>query len=147
MGPLVDRMAIHLTPGLRGTGGTLPAGAQLPVRRADLTLLYTVADDDATRVILDHPAARENPDEHQRAGINLASAALATAARSGDPNLAMPGLTALLVAEKSAGHRLCRALLALPPAAVMAEAASAGVDSPAGPRGHSRRYQDQRHRH
>jgi ribosomal protein S18 acetylase RimI-like enzyme len=38
----------------------------------------------------------------------------------------MPGLTALLVAE-SADHRVCGALLALPPTAVMAHAASAGV--------------------
>ena len=60
-GPLVGRMAVQLTPGLRGSGGRLPAGAQLPIRRAGLTLLYTIADDDATRVILDHPAAREDP--------------------------------------------------------------------------------------
>ncbi len=44
--------------------------------------------------------------------------ALGTAAHNRDPNLAMPGPTALLVAE-SADHRVCRALLALPPAAVM----------------------------
>ncbi len=75
-GPLVGRMAVQLTPGLRGSGGRLPAGAQLPIRRANLTLLYTIADDDATRVILDHPASREDHGGHQRAGVNLASATL-----------------------------------------------------------------------
>jgi GNAT superfamily N-acetyltransferase len=38
----------------------------------------------------------------------------------------LPGLTALLVAE-NARHRACGALLARPPAAVMAQAAAAGV--------------------
>jgi hypothetical protein len=52
--------------------------------------------------------------------------ALARAAHDGDPNLAMPGLPALLVAESS-DHRVFGALLALPPSAVMAQAASAGV--------------------
>ena len=75
-GPLVGRMAVPLGPRLQGTGGGLPAGAQLPVRREGLALLYTVASDDATRVILDHPAAREHPEEHQWAGVNLASATL-----------------------------------------------------------------------
>jgi GNAT superfamily N-acetyltransferase len=75
-GPLVGRMAVQLTPGLHGSGGRLPAGAQLPVRRGNLSLLYTIADDDATRVILDHPAAREDHGGHQRAGVNLASATL-----------------------------------------------------------------------
>jgi hypothetical protein len=76
MGPIVGRMAVQLTPGQRGTGGSLPAGSQLPVRRANLTLLYTMADDDATRVILDHPAAHTDPDGLQRAGVNIASTAL-----------------------------------------------------------------------
>lgn len=76
MGPLVGRMAVQLAPGLPGTSGSLPAGAQLPVRRANLTLLYTIASDDATQIILDHPAARDNSDGHQQAGVNLASAAL-----------------------------------------------------------------------
>jgi len=75
-GPLVGRMAVELTPGLHGGGGRLPAGAQLPIRRANLTLLYTMADDDATRVILDHPAAQEDHSGHERAGVNLASATL-----------------------------------------------------------------------
>lgn len=75
-GPLVGRMAVPLAPGLQRTIGNLPAGAQLPIRREGLTLLYTVASDNATRIILDHPAARDHSAEHQRAGVNLASAAL-----------------------------------------------------------------------
>lgn len=76
MGPLVGRLGIPLTPGQPAPSDGLPAGAQLPVRRADLTLVYTMADDDATKVILDHPLAREDPDGHRRAGVNLASATL-----------------------------------------------------------------------
>jgi hypothetical protein len=73
-GPLVGRMAVPLGPARQGTVGSLPAGAQLPIRREGLTLLYTIADEDATGVILDHPAASEHPAEHQWAGVNLASA-------------------------------------------------------------------------
>ena len=74
MGPLVGMMAFPLTVGSGGANGSLPAGSQLPIRRAGLTLLYTMADDQATRLVLDHHAARECPDGHRLAGISLASA-------------------------------------------------------------------------
>lgn len=101
-GPLVGRMAVPLAPGLQGTSGGLPAGAQLPVRREGLSLLYTMAGEDATRVILDHPAAGEHPAEHQWTGVNLASAVLEFLRRhSQDRHLDMspyPRAAALLAA-------------------------------------------------
>lgn len=77
MGPIVARKGIQLGSGYISAGSSMPPGAQHVLRRADLTLLYTVATEEATRVILDHPAVTEVIAAHRRAGINLASMTLA----------------------------------------------------------------------
>lgn len=57
--------------------GRLPAGTRLEVPRGDLTLLYTVLDGRHTATILNAHQVTTRSDEARRAGINLASWALA----------------------------------------------------------------------
>jgi GNAT superfamily N-acetyltransferase len=57
--------------------GRLPAGARLEVPRGDLTLLYTVLDGRHTATVVNAHQVTTRSDEVRRAGINLASWALA----------------------------------------------------------------------
>jgi hypothetical protein len=73
LGPLVARSVASTTPtaGGRPVPGTLIAG-----QRRDLTVLYTTVASEWTDSV-EHPRILEHREEHRRAGINLASLALA----------------------------------------------------------------------
>lgn len=83
-------------------GETLPEGAHFAVPRGTGMLLYTVASQEATRVITDNPWMAQNADDHRRAGANLASYALDALRRPSVVSIAtaapFPQVTGLLAA-------------------------------------------------
>ncbi|MDL4770945.1 MULTISPECIES: hypothetical protein [Thermomonosporaceae] len=60
----------------RAEEGALPAGAELNMDREHLLLMYNVADERATRVLLGHPRVASRADDLRRAGANLAGLSL-----------------------------------------------------------------------
>jgi hypothetical protein len=71
--------------------GRMPHGAHMAVQRQNLTLLYTLASDTATQVILRHPSVQDHRQAHRRAGINLAALALQFLRRPGRYRPRPPG--------------------------------------------------------
>jgi hypothetical protein len=100
-GPLVGRMAVQLTPGLRGSGGRLPAGAQLPIRRANLTLLYD-------RRRRRHPGHPRSPGGARGPRRTPASARQPGLGETGVPTTTLAGQAARPVALPAGRSPACR---------------------------------------
>ena len=75
-GPVIGRTVAPLG-GAGGGDGPFPAGIDMPMRRGNLTLMYTLGSDETTRLILDHPNVRAAAEQYRRQGIQLAGAFLA----------------------------------------------------------------------
>jgi hypothetical protein len=80
LGPVMGRTSAIAGPQAKvkalAEGATLLEGSHFGVPRGGGMLLYTVASQEATRVITANPWIMQHADDHRRTGINLASWAL-----------------------------------------------------------------------
>ncbi|MFB7739935.1 hypothetical protein ACFC08_37550 [Streptomyces sp. NPDC056112] len=104
MGPMVGKTALSID----GDGSLMEPGAQVVLRRGDLTLTYTVAGPEVVASIVEHPEAVAHADGHRRTGVNVASYTLVALRGEGVRGRALqaphPRLRALLRAVGDAPY-------------------------------------------
>lgn len=80
LGPICGRLAMTCGSAAHQAAlarGELPPGSHLGVQRKDLTLLYTAVDHRFDDIVVSAPLVRAAAEQYRRAGLNLASQALA----------------------------------------------------------------------